>query len=88
MARKNLMAVEKLRQHDSLFYRLMEDKNMALHASVYKTLRTSREQVAISRKTVSNSQALLARLQQTLRDSNDLLGRNNDVAVDSLKMAR
>lgn len=65
--RKNLM-VEKLHARDSLLYRLMENKNMALHASVCKTLRTAHEQVALSRKTVSHSRALMARLEQTLQD--------------------
>jgi len=69
------MAVKKFHPHDSLFYRVTEDENMALHASVCKTLSTAREQVAISRKTVSHSHALVAKVQQTLQDSNDLLAR-------------
>jgi ribosome-binding protein aMBF1 (putative translation factor) len=59
------MAVEKFHPRD---YRLMEDESMALHESVSKTLKRAREQVALSRKTVSETQDLMARIEQTLQD--------------------
>ena len=46
----------------------MEDKSMALRESVSKTLKRAREQVALSRKTVSETRHLMARIEQTLQD--------------------